>query len=294
VPALGLGIFVTTNTDTGAHLASELPMQIVDQFYGPKGQLPRAGLPALVDDRSIYEGTYLNDRRAYTGLEKFVLMLVSEAKVQVTKDGRLLTSGGPGIEAKAWIPDGPQGHFRQTTGPATMAFEVEDGRAVRWFPPSGTTAYERIGVLERLGTLEVFAALTALASIVTLAGHFFRDRQIRQTTWQRRASLVQSTSAVLWLVAMVSGVAWGLGADDMGKVMYQFPSALLLIASACGLVAALLTVGTLGIAPIVWRGGRRVDSWDEGRKVRFTATTAIFSAFAFILMWWGALEPWSR
>jgi len=138
------------------------------------------------------------------------------------------------------------------------------------------------------------AALTALASIVTLAGHFFRDRQIRQTTWQGRASLVQSTSAVLWLIAMVSGAAWGLGTGDMGKVMYGFPGALLLIASACALVAALLTLGTLAISPIVWRGGRRVDSWDEGRKLRFTATAAIFAAFAFILMWWGALEPWSR
>jgi CubicO group peptidase (beta-lactamase class C family) len=294
IPALGLGIFVTTNTDTGDHLAAELPKRIVDQFYGPKGELPRPGAPALVDDRAIYEGTYLNDRRAYSGLEKFVLMLVSEAKVRVTKDGRLLTSGGRGVEAKSWIPDGPQGHFKDTSGPATMAFEIEDGRAVRWFPPSGTTAFERIGFLERLGTLEFLAALTALASIVTLAGHFFRDRQIRQTTWQGRASLVQSTSAVLWLIAMVSGGAWGLGTGDMGKVMYGFPGALLLIASACALVAALLTLGTLGIAPIVWRGGRRVDSWDEGRKLRFTATAAIFAAFAFILMWWGALEPWSR
>ena len=294
VPALGLGIFVTTNTDTGDHLAGELPKRIVGQFYGPTGDLPRPGVSTLVDDRATYEGTYLNDRRAYSGLEKFVLMLVSEAKVRVTKDGRLLTSGGRGVEPKAWVPDGAPGHFRETTGPATMAFDIQDGRAVRWFPASGTTAYERIGLLERLGTLEFLAALAALASIVTLAGHFLRDRQIRQTPLQGRASLVQSTIAVLWLIAMVSGGVWGLGTDDMGKVMYQFPSPLLLIASACALVAALLTLVTLGMSPIVWRGGRRVDSWDTARKLRFSATTTIFAAFAFILMWWGALEPWSR
>jgi len=294
VPALGLGMFVTTNTDTGDHLAGELPKRIVAQFYGPTGELPRPGVATLVDDRATYEGTYLNDRRAYGGLEKFVLMLVSEARVRVTKDGRLLTSGGRGGEPKAWVPDGPPGHFRETTGPATMAFDIQDGRAVRWLPASGTTAYERIGLLERLGTLEFLAALAALASIVTLAGHFFRDRQIRQTPLQGRASLVQSTIAVLWLIAMISGGVWGLGTDDMGKVMYQFPSALLLIASACALVAALLTLVILGMSPIVWRGGRRVDSWDTARKLRFSATTAIFAAFAFILMWWGALEPWSR
>ena len=294
VPQLGLGIFITTNTDTGDRLAAELPKRIVGQFYGPSGDMPRPGVPALVDDRATYEGTYLNDRRAYSGLEKFVLMLVSEAKVRVTKDGRLLTFGGRGADSRAWVPDGTPGQFKDVSGPATMAFDIQDGRAVRWFPPSGTTAFERIGVLERLGTLELLAALTAVASIVTLAGHFFRDRQIRQTVTQGRASLVQSTIAVLWLIAMISGGVWGLGTADLGKVMYEFPSALLLIASACALVAALLTLLTVGMSPVVWRGGRRVDSWTAGRKLRFTATTATFTAFAFILMWWGALEPWSR
>ena len=294
VPQLGLGIFITTNTDTGDRLAAELPKRIVGQFYGPSGDMPRPGIPTLVDDRATYEGTYLNDRRAYSGLEKFVLMLVSETKIHVTKDGRLLTYGGRGADSRAWVPDGAAGQFKEVSGPATMAFDIQDGRAVRWFPPSGTTTFERIGVLERLSTLELLAALTAVASIVALAGHFFRDRQIRQTPLQGRASLVQSTIAVLWLLAMISGGVWGLGTDDMGKVMYQVPSALLLIASACALVAALLTLVILGMSPIVWRGGRRVDSWDTARKLRFSATTAIFAAFAFILMWWGALEPWSR
>ena len=294
IPELGLGVFVTTNTDTGDHLAAELPKRIVAQFYGPADELPRAGVPSLVDDKGVYEGTYLNDRRAYSGLEKFVLMLVSQAKVKVTKDGRLLTYGARGVDARSWIPDGPEGHFRETAGPATMAFQIEDGRAVRWFPASGTTAFERVGLLKRLSTLEFLAALAALASIATLAGDLIRDRQLRQTVWQSRAGLLQSTTATLWLIAMMAGGFWGLGTADMGKVMYSFPAPLLLIASACGFVAALGTLLSLGMAPIVWRGGRRVDSWTTGRKLRFTATTVIFTAFAAILLLWGALEPWSR
>ena len=294
VPALGLGVFVTTNTDTGDRLAAELPKRIVAQFYGPAGDLPRLGAADLVDDRATYEGTYLNDRRPYSGLEKFVQMLVSEAKVKVTKDGRLLTYGARGMDTHAWVPAGPPGQFREVTGPATMAFDIQDGRAVRWFPPSGTTTFERIGLLQRVSTLEILAALAALAAAATLTGHFIRDRQARQTTTQGRASLVQSTIAALWLIAMISGGAWGLGTGDVGKVMYEFPSPLLLIASACALVAALLTALTVGMAPVVWRGGRRVDSWTMGRKLRFTMTTAIFAAFSIILMLWGALEPWSR
>ena len=42
-----------------------------------------------------------------------------------------------------------------------------------------------------------------------------------------------------------------------------------------------------------WRGGRRVDSWTPGRKLRFTITALIFTAFSVDLAYWGALTPWS-
>jgi hypothetical protein len=58
-------------------------------------------------------------------------------------------------------------------------------------------------------------------------------------------------------------------------------------------VAALLTLLVLIMTPVVWRGGRRLDSWTIGRKFRFTATTLIFVAFSFQLLMWGALAPWS-
>jgi hypothetical protein len=44
----------------------------------------------------------------------------------------------------------------------------------------------------------------------------------------------------------------------------------------------------------VWRGGRRLDSWSAGRKLRFTFTTLVFVGFCVVLGLWGALEPWSR
>ncbi len=41
VPALNLGVFVTTNTDTGLPLAQDLPNQIVQRFYAPPPAYPR-------------------------------------------------------------------------------------------------------------------------------------------------------------------------------------------------------------------------------------------------------------
>ncbi len=292
VPDLNLGVFVTTNTDTGPELTTELPQAIVGRFYAAPPVSPRPGVASLVDDRAVYAGTYLDDRRPYHGLEKFVFTLIGQASLAVTADGRLLTPGGGGEQA--WVPDGPPGHFVRVDGPETMAFKIDNGRAVRWYTASGATAFDRIGPLYQARVLGLVAALAALASIATLVGLAVRDtRESRQTPTQARASLVQTTISLLWLVAMASFAAWAAGAGDLGKIMYGWPGPLVLMASACALVAALLTLLALVMTPVVWRGGRRLDSWTIGRKLRFTATTLIFVAFSLQLLMWGALAPWS-
>jgi CubicO group peptidase (beta-lactamase class C family) len=293
VPALNLGVFVTTNTDTGPGLAAALPDRIVERFYAPPPGFPRPGVAALADDRSVYAGTYLNDRRPYHGLEKFVSMLIGEAAISVTRDGRLLTPGERG-GVQGWVPDGQPGGFVAVDGDQRTAFQIVNGRAVRWYDPSGTTAYDRVGFVYQTRTLLIMAGLAALASITTLVGLAVRDRrEMRQTPTQARASLVQTTISLLWLVAMAVFGAWAGGLSDVGRIMYGWPGALILTASACALVAAMLTVLAVVVTPVVWRGGRRLDSWTIGRKLRFTTTTVIFAAFAIQLLLWGALAPWS-
>jgi hypothetical protein len=288
VPELNLGVFVTTNTDTGPFLTSTLAERIVGQFYAPPPDLPRPGASALADQRGVYAGTYLTTRRPYSGLEKFVFLIIGQTKISVTEDGRLLTGN------QAWVPDGPEGHFHQADGPLTTAFALQNGRALRWFPPSGTVAFDRIGPLYQIPTLITVTALALLASIATLVGIFTRDRrESRQTPMQGRAGLVQTTIAVLWLVTAVLTAAWASGASDIGRVMYHWPGPLLILASACALTGGLLTLLTIVMAPSVWRGGRRVDSWTAWRKLRFTMTTVIFAAFSLMLGLWGGLAPWS-
>jgi CubicO group peptidase (beta-lactamase class C family) len=288
VPDLNLGVFVATNTDTGERLAGRLARQVVAQFYAPPQDLPRPGAPALVADRSVYAGTYLTTRRPYGGLEKFVFLLIGQTRISVTDEGHLLAGG------RIWTPDGPDGRFRQVDGPLTTAFAVENGRAQRWFPPSGATAFDRVGPWYQIPTLAVVAALAVLASIATIVGVFTRDRrEFRQTPMQNRAGLVQTTISVLWLMTITLAGSWAVGARYVGWVMYHWPGPALIIASACALTAALLTLLTMVMAPSVWRGGRRVDSWTGWRKLRFTMTTVIFASFSVLLGLWGALAPWS-
>ena len=292
IPELNLGVFVTTNTDTGPELVSQLPQRIVARFYAPAQVFPRPGARGLVEDRAVYAGAYLNDRRPYHGLEKFVFLLIGQAAISVSDDGRLLTPDGDGVQA--WVPAGPPGHFQSIDSPQTTAFEIQKGRAVRWYAPSGATAFDRIGPLYQVRMLALMAGLAALASIATLIGLAVRDRrESRQTPTQARASLVQTTISLLWLTAMASFGAWAAGAGDVGKIVYGWPGPLVLIASACALVGAMLTLFALVMTPLVWRGGRRLDSWTLGRQLRFTATSLIFAAFSLQLLLWGALAPWS-
>jgi CubicO group peptidase (beta-lactamase class C family) len=292
VPELRLGVFVATNTDTGLALAHSLPARIVERFYATPQPTQRPGSQALIDEAGVYEGTYLTDRRPYAGLEQFVDLLIGQAQVEVTPGGRLAIAGPDGV--RAWVPDGPHGRFVEALGPQVSAFQIEDGQAVRWFDPSGTAVFERIGPLRQVRTLGLAAALAALASVATLAGLFTRDRrESRQTPTQGRAGRLQAAIAALWLVAMAALAGFAVEARDVSYVMYDWPGPLMLVASACALVAALFTALTVVMAPAVWRGGRRVDSWTAWRKLRFTLSTLIFAGFSALLAWWGLLEPWS-
>ncbi|MDR3512934.1 MAG: serine hydrolase, partial [Caulobacteraceae bacterium] len=292
IPALNLGVFVTANTDTGGALAASLPERIVERFYAAPQALPRPGSAELAAQGAVYDGAYLTTRRPYGGLGLFNTLLKGPMQVRVTGDGRLVTEGGenPG----AWVPDGPAGRFIQTMGSEVSAFRIENGRAVRWYAPSGVVAYDRVGPLRQLPALQIAAALAALASIATIVGLFTRDRrEFRQTPMQARAGQVQTAIAALWLVAMALAAAYGFEARNPAYAMYAWPGPFVLVGSACALVAALLTGLTVLMAPAVWRGGRRVDSWTAWRKLRFTVSTLVFACFSALLAYWGALEPWS-
>ena len=292
IPDLNLGVFITTNTDSGYRLASGLADEIVQRFYASPNEIPRPAAPDLADQASVYDGTYLTLRRPYNGLEQFIFRINGQVRAHVTKDGRLLIDEGD--VTHAWVPGSAPGQFVRIDGPQTSAFKIVDGRAVRWYAPSGVVAYDRVDPLHRLPTLALGAALTALASIAAIVGLFTRDRrEFRQTPMQARAGQVQTTIAVLWLLSIGLFGVFAARASDLSYVMYAWPTPYLLIASACALVAAILTGFTLLMAPAVWRGGRRVDSWNAWRKLRFTLSTLVFTGFSVLLALWGALEPWS-
>ena len=293
VPALGLGVFIAANSDTGAALVERLPALIVERFYAPPPPPVPAGSPELLQARATYAGDYLTEKRRYGGLEQFVALLSGVTHVDVSREGRLLVRGPEG--STVWALGGEPGQFHTLDGWRNGDFQLVDGVAQRWLPPGGMQTYQRIGWLWQVRTLAALTAAVLIAGAATLIGIATRDRlQFRQTPIQGGASALQTSTAVLWFVAIGGFAAWAVRARvDAAYAYFYWPGPWILIASACALVAAACSVGQAALLPGIWRGGRRVDSWTAGRKLRFTATALIFLAFATLLLMWGALEPWS-
>ncbi len=293
-PDLNLGVFISTNTETGGDLAMNLPGQIVQQFYLPPQAFPRAGSRALADRAGDFAGHYVGTRRAYGGLEGMVGLLIGAARVDVTPDGRLVVAARG--QTRTYVPDGDlsQGRFIASSGAERLVFNMDGGRARSFQGGFGDQTFERAGFWRRPGVLLTFAILTGLAAAATLAGLLLRNRrEFRQTGVQRQASLLQNTQAVLWLAALGLFALWAARAADVANVMFGWPGASLIIASACVLVATALTIGGLILLPAIWRGGRRVDSWTPLRKLAYSFTALLYGVFSILLGLWGALSPWS-
>lgn len=290
-PDLGLGVFVSVNTDSGANLPATLPATIIEHFYA---QPPAAPPPSAMtyEQARLYEGDYLTTRRAYGGLEGFINRIIGRAKIRATPDGRLSVSEGG--STTLFTAAGRPGVFKAVDGPLILAFDANGDRPSRFYAARGFATYERIGPMRSASLLTAVIALAGLASLATVLGAIVRNRrEARQTPVQARASQMQTAQAVLWLISAACMGVFAARASDQTAAFFGWPSGWLLSGSACALVAALLAILTLGALPMVWRGGRRVDSWNAGRKLAFTFTSLLFVFLSVLLGLWGYLLPWS-
>ncbi len=291
VPQLGLGVFVAANSDTGDRLVRTLPELLVARFYaGP----PAAANPPRTADSRPLEGLYVSTRRTYHGLEGFVGRLTRMWTVRGEPGGALAITGPEG--GGRWLPTDTPGRFEAADGTAAaLGFMLDrEGRGRAFLDPGGAWGAERVDWLHQPAVLASAAFLAELAALLTLAGLFVRDaREYRQSARQVTASRLQSSTAVLWLLALTAFTVFALTGVRAGALQRDWPNPLLVAASSVALAAGLLTVAQLTQLPGVWRSERRVQGWGAWRRLRHSATVLVFAAFTFVLLGWGALEPWS-
>ena len=292
IPSLNLGVFVVANSEGGAHLTQTLAPALVRQMFGPPvGPPPAAQTPPGAPQ--VYPGKYLTNRRAYAGLEAFVDRLFGRATVSAQPDGTLVVDMDG--QKHAYLPAPRSGLFRDAEGgapPVVFGFDVR-GRAKTLFAPTGGDTFQRQGLLDSLGLMTTLAIATGICALAVIGGLFAPLGQLmRQTMVQSRTALSQALQSLLWLIALICFAIWVLRSGDRLRLSYDWPGPLIITASACALVAGVLGVLDLLLAPLVWKGGRRLDSWTLGRKLRFTCTALIFTAFTGLIGLWGGLTPW--
>jgi CubicO group peptidase (beta-lactamase class C family) len=291
VPDLNLGVFISTNTDSGTPLTNRLPDLLVEHFYvAPHAvTIDRAPDPTFAAKAGLYEGRYLSTRRPYQGLESFVRLLGSFTTVAVTPEGYLTTSGGP-IPSGTWVSTKVPGQFIATDSDHLLNFVLDpQGCATLLLEPHANTTMERnASLLLNPGLMPLVLLFALLAAVATWFGAFTRrGRDIHPTAWQARANVVSLATAAAWIVSLVSlGLAMN-AAKDFASMMH-FPGVFFVAASSAALAAA-VGAGLLVLSlPMVWAG----IGWGVWRKIRHTLAVLFFVKGSIVLGAWGMLLPW--
>jgi len=296
IPELRLGIFVTTNTDGGASISAPLPSAIVAQFYRPLPEAPLQGSPEIVKNAAAYTGSYVGTRRQYHGLAGLVSRL-QPATISITPDGYLMFAIGSVFNfSMMFAPtEDPSLFLAADNLPGALgalAFEMKDGRAVAMKTP--TERWERICPVYQPAAMALAGGLVFVISLLVIGSFIARlRRQVPQTGPQRIASLAQTATAILWVVSFISLAGFLAAATNVDAIFYNWPPLSLRLFSWSALCASFLAMGTLFLLPVVWRTSSSTAGWSLGRKLRFSATGALFISLGGLLFLWGALEPWN-
>jgi len=283
VPALRLGVFVSTNTDSGVRLARRLPELLIQRFYG--GRNPALSAPAKIDAGLLepYVGTWIGMRRTTRGVEGFIDLLAQSASTSASPQG-LVTDNGI-----TWVPDGPAGRFRQRDGVRVMSFDFKDGRPVRWRTELNVDQNERTVAWEGQTPLVALGGLTLLSAFATLGGFFVRRRDLPKSRFQSVAGMIQAGAALGWTASITALGAWLANADDNYTALMGWPGPFITTFVWAGALAALLSLVCMALALAVWRG----EGWTRWRKMRWSMTTAIFLGYAGLVFIRGGLDVFS-
>jgi hypothetical protein len=289
VPKLDLGIFVATNTTGGTAMTQRVTGQILEHFYGVPTKSER-GDPGLLRSASRFEGRYLDTRRAFYGLERFVDLLSSSSTVFVTADGYLVTQVGGYI--RTWVPDDAPMRFRSVQGDDRLTFRLgADGRPDGYWGWTGNLMMERAPIWTSRQLLLGLALLAVIGAVGGIVGAFRGIRKSPATAWQTGLRRMFAVTSGLWLVTLAALAIWIETSQSLG-LGAPFPDRLLRFTSGAGLLASLGSAICLLGLPLAWRGGR-TDGWTLARKSHVTATVLVFLALAGLLTYWGALDVWS-
>ncbi len=287
VPDLDLGIFVSTNTNTGGRFVYSFVSEFVRRFFTDGATRGPEPADDFAGRGKRFEGTYLSNRRSYTLLEKIIQMPRGFTKVSVTDDGYLLVSAGG--ETKRYVEIAPL-TFREVGGQSTIAFRAdEDGDISRLLTSFGVTAGERVGFFAGplwFGLILALAVVTAIGCGVGWWLRRGRGREPEESNYERWSGHLLPGLGVLWIVflALFGGAVAQMAARG-SEALYGYPSVLLIMSLWIAMLGVLGTVAALASLWPLWRDGH----WPLWRRIRHSLVCAVWFGFVLTLHGWNII-----
>jgi len=283
-PDAGVGVFVSTNTDSGRRFAAQFAEEVFQRYFEQARVPPPAAVPGGFD-ASRFAGSYNSKRSNYTSAEK--AFLATTVQVAAADDNSLVVTAGG--DSTRWVPEGGL-VFRKAEGPGRIVFfENGDGDIAGYDNALGHNVFERVGPLQRGDTLLAGLVSAGVVSLLVLVGGWLRrGRRDQAAPASRRSAFWLYVSALAWLlfVALMLVFVQGASADETA-LFYGYPGTLFTaLLWSVPLLFVLVLVDLLHL-PAAWRA----RGWGFWRKLRHTAAVAVY-AFASVLLWIWNLVGW--
>ena len=200
LPELGLGFFVSTNSDSGSALR-KIPERVIAEFF-PKAEEPPPQPPEDFAERAArYVGTFVSTRRNEKRFDKLLYIAATDTVSVAAQDSGylLLTRAG---ESARFVEVG-EDTFASVDNGSIVQFGGAADKPARWLFREGGSAYEKPGWSEHRSTLLVPLAIALLAALFVLirtAWRLVRKPDLVPEPGERRFSVLLNVSAIAWLM----------------------------------------------------------------------------------------------
>ncbi|MEM8987574.1 MAG: serine hydrolase domain-containing protein [Pseudomonadota bacterium] len=283
IPELGLGVFVSTNTESGSRLA-RLPNRVVEAFFPkPEEHTPKAA-PVSKEWLSKVEGEFLGARRVQSRLGK-VASLTEVISITPTPEGDLLVSDGAGADRYTPIGDG---RFKALRNGEIMGFQLtQKGKAKYvFFSNAGHNGFERKTFFDEPLTFYAPLALAVLASVCVLIGYGVRVRGFAPKNASgvsdiEKIAVLASAIACLVIVIQI-GLTFSNLLSDINQLYEAFPTRDFVVMKVLGYAFVAIVAATAVLSPRVMLSGDR----SMVGKFRYIVYVVVMLFFVWSLFNW--------
>jgi len=283
LPEENVGIFVSFNSDSGSRARDQIVPLFLDRYFPAPREEPFEPTPDFSSRADRYTGWYRMNRHPYETIEKIMVLVMGDARIEATDDGQL-SIGIMGrqarlVEVEPLLAKAVGGDLPLDLG--TVAFAANgDGEIVRAYP-APILALDRISWYDTRRfqvTLLVLGVLAFLARLIRAFRHRKRaaDRTVI-TRWSQRLANAVSALNLLFLAGFVVMAFQAMST-------YLFPDGIYALL-ALPVISAILTIGVAVLAVAGWI---RSDG-TLATRVYSTVFSAAAIGFVWFLDYWNLL-----